>query len=180
MDVVWRDIAGYEGHYQVSNMGEVRSIKKDPLVLKGDHQRNGYRRVYLWLNGGKKNFCVHRLVAEAFIPNPFHLTDVNHLDEDKNNNAVWNLEWCTHLYNMNYGSVKRKISIAGRGRKCSEERRKQIGLDTSRRRWINDGETERYVYKENVETFVAAGWRKGRLKRERSNDYVRESEPVAC
>ena len=180
MDTIWRDIAGYEGHYQVSNTGEVRSVKNGPFLLKGDHQRNGYKRVYLWLNGGKKNFCVHRLVAEAFIPNPFHLTDVNHLDEDKDNNAVWNLEWCTHLYNMNYGNVRRKISLANIGRTISEEHRKKLSRDTSRRRWINDGETEKYVYKETVETYVAAGWLPGRLKRERSNDYVRESEPIAC
>lgn len=90
---VWKDVDGFEGHYQVSNHGRVRSIKKEALVLKGDYQPNGYKRVYLWKDGRKYNKLVHRLVA----------SDVNHIDEDKTNNNVNNLQWCTHLYNMNFG-----------------------------------------------------------------------------
>lgn len=112
----WRDIKGYEGHYQVSNYGNVRSIKRIPVLLKGDFQSNGYKRVYLWKDGAKKNVLVHRLVALSFLPNPMEYTDVNHIDEDKANNHVENLQWCSHAYNMNYGQVKEKISESKMGR----------------------------------------------------------------
>ena len=178
MDEEWRDIQGYEGHYQVSNLGKVRSVKREPFVLKGDLQQNGYRRVYLWLNGRKKNLLVHRLVAETFIENPDEYTDVNHLDEDKTNNHVDNLEWCTHLYNMNYGAVKKKIGDANRGRKLSEETIERLRQDTTNRRWINNGHTEKYVYFYEIDSFVENGWNVGRLKR-RKNQNVRKGEPSA-
>ena len=162
---MWKDIAGYEGHYQVSDQGEVRSIKKQPVVLKCDRQRNGYMRVYLWLGNRKRNRLVHRLVAEAFIPNPLHLSDINHLDEDKENNSISNLAWCTHLQNMNYGQVKTKISKAAQGRIVSEETKQKLRWDTSRRRWLNNGKAERYVYEEDVSSMVMIGWSVGRLKR---------------
>ena len=180
METEWRDIPGYEGHYQVSNTGLVRSVKKEPLILKIDHQRNGYQRVYLWLGKGKKNCLVHRLVAEAFIPNPNHLPEVNHLDEDKDNNDIRNLEWCTHLRNLNYGTVKERIGNANRGRPVSDTLRQFFRKDTSRRRWINNGGAEKYVYLEDVEHWCAAGWKKGRLKRERSHTHDRKGEPIAC
>ena len=179
METVWKDIPGYEGHYQVSNTGEVRSIKRHPTILKADHQRNGYKRVYLWRDNGKKNCLVHRLVAEAFIPNPSQLTDVNHLDENKDNNAVTNLEWCTHLYNMNYGSAKEKIRAASLGRTYSEEVKKKISLNSSMSRWINNGEAERFVCKDAVDDYVANGWIVGRLKKRRLEN-VRTSESLAC
>lgn len=170
MEVVWKDIAGYEGHYQVSNTGMVRSIKKNPLMLKGDHQRNGYRRVYLWKGNGKKNYLVHRLVAEAFVPNPNGYPEINHIDENKDNNDASNLEWCTHRYNLNYGTVCKRIGAANIGRTISEDLRRFFRIDTSRRRWINDGVTEKYVYAENVERWCSSGWNKGRLKRTRRNN----------
>jgi hypothetical protein len=167
MDVDWKDIKGYEGHYQVSNTGEVRSIKgTSQVILKGDHQRNGYKRVYLWLNGSKKNFCVHRLVAEAFIPNPLNLTDVNHIDEDKDNNSASNLEWCSHSYNMNYGSVRRKISEARRGKRLTEEQKRKISVDSSNRRWVSNGAIEMFVRSEDVESYIGKGWVHGRVRQE--------------
>ena len=174
----WRDIEGYEGHYQVSNYGNVRSIKREPCLLKGDYQKNGYKRVYLWLNGGKKNLLVHRLVAEAFIDNPDFLTDVNHIDEDKSNNHIDNLEWCTHLYNMNYGSVKKKIGTANKGRRLSSEAIRRLSIDTSNRRWINNGHTEKYVYFYEVDNYIDAGWGPGRKNRRKNN--VRKSESLSC
>ncbi len=162
----WKDIAGYEGHYQVSNDGMIRSIKSGNSILKGDKQKNGYRRVYLWKDGAKKNMLVHRLVALAFIPNPENLTEINHIDQDKENNRVENLEWCTHLYNMNYGDVRQKISRANMGRKASSEKRRFHSIDTSKRRWINNGLIEKYVYKESVDSMIANGWKRGRKKKE--------------
>lgn len=108
---VWKDVEGFEGHYQVSNHGRVRSIKKEILVLKEDYPHNGYKRVYLWKDGRKHNKLVHRLVAIVFLQNPNSYSDVNHIDEDKTNNRVNNLQWCTHLYNMNFGSVREKYHV---------------------------------------------------------------------
>lgn len=113
----WKDILGYEGHYQVSNHGRVRSVKRNStIILKGDCQPNGYKRVYLWKDGRKKNFLVHRLVGLSFLDNPNHYSDINHLDENKKNNYVGNLEWCTHKYNMNFGTVREKISKSNIGK----------------------------------------------------------------
>ena len=113
---VWKDVDGFEGHYQVSDYGRVRSIKKKILVLKDDYQHNGYKRVYLWKDGRKHNKLVHRLVAISFLPNPNNYSDVNHIDEDKTNNHVANLQWCTHLYNMNFGSVREKYRVGTGGK----------------------------------------------------------------
>lgn len=168
---VWRDIPGYESHYQASASGKIRSVKRGPHILKTVYQPNGYERVSLWLDGEKKNKMVHRLVAAAFIANPGNCTDINHMDEDKANNDVSNLEWCDHRYNMNYGSVGAKIAEANRRRIITDETRRKLSLDTSRRRWINDGLTERYVYVEDVDSCLASGWRRGRING-RSNSHV--------
>ena len=162
---IWKDIAGYEGHYQVSNFGNVRSIKREPIILKGDYQKNGYKRVYLWKDGRKQNMLVHRLVALSFLPNPDGYSDVNHIDENKSNNHVDNLYWCTHLHNMNYGSVKEKISTAKTGRTLSEKQKKQIRIDKSKRKWINDGQTEKFVFFYEVDSYLNNGWKQGRKER---------------
>ena len=111
---IWKDIPGYEGLYQVSNTGKVRSLNYrgtgQTKILKQNITRYGYKTLALCKNGKDKRYFVHRLVAEAFIPNPNNLPYVNHKDEDKTNNAVWNLEWCTHEYNMNYGTINERRS----------------------------------------------------------------------
>lgn len=124
MEEIWKDITGYEGYYQVSNMGNVRSV--DRVVfnsknnayhkIKGKNRafsirKKGYLGVYLMKEGKGKSFLVHRLVAEAFIPNPLKLPQINHKDENKQNNCAENLEWCTNKYNANYGDRNRKHSI---------------------------------------------------------------------
>ena len=113
---IWRDIKGYEGLYQVSNLGRVKSLEryvkgKDGLRLVKEIimsisvcRTNGYFKVILHKDGKQKRYQVHRLVAEAFIPNPDNLPIVNHKDENKINNCVWNLEWCTYSYNLTYGN----------------------------------------------------------------------------
>lgn len=109
---VWKDIAGYEGLYQVSNLGNVRSIKRLEKVLKPQARKHGYLSVCLYGRGGNhrnfRQFSVHRLVAEAFIPNPRGATEVNHIDENKQNNAVDNLEWVTHQENCSTDSMVRR------------------------------------------------------------------------
>lgn len=110
----WRDIAGYDGKYQVSNLGRVKSTnyrcagKEQTLKLL---YRNGYLRVALYKNGKNNRLTVHRLVAEAFIPNQNNLPQVNHKDENKLNNRVDNLEWCTAKYNNNYGTRTERVSV---------------------------------------------------------------------
>ena len=98
----WKNIIGYEGLYEVSNKGNVRNVRRNTL-LKLSKNKYGYIQVYLYKNGIRKGFKVHRLVAQAFILNPDNLPQVNHRDENPGNNNVDNLEWCTHKYNVNYG-----------------------------------------------------------------------------
>lgn len=104
MTEIWKDIAGYEGLYQVSNLGRIRN---NSFVLKPSTQL-GYNYVGLWKDNKCKRFRVHRLVAQAFIPNPLNLPQINHKDEDKTNNCIDNLEWCTQKYNNSYGTKTKK------------------------------------------------------------------------
>lgn len=125
---IWRDIAGYEGYYQVSNFGRVRSLDKmqnyngsvrlhKGKILKPNNDGRGYLIVDLSKNNKSVTRTIHRLVAIAFLDNPNNLPQVNHKDEDKENNFVFvnkdgsvdlnksNLEWCTVSYNVNYGNA---------------------------------------------------------------------------
>ena len=103
----WRVVPGYEGLYEVSNIGNVRNVRRNKL-LRLQKTNNGYIRVVLSKNGIKTGFQVHRLIAQAFLPNPDNLPQINHKDEDKTNNNVTNLEWCDAKYNNNYGTRKDK------------------------------------------------------------------------
>ena len=109
---VWKDVAGYEGFYKVSNEGNVYSVgRKDTLgrnhrgrTLAPGYDKGGYLIVSLCKNGKLKTKTVHRLVAETFLPNPNGYSEINHRDENKVNNYANNLEWCTREYNNNYGT----------------------------------------------------------------------------
>lgn len=105
----WKMIPGYEGLYMVSNKGRVKNFRTGRILRQ--HKTNcGYFGVTLSKNGKVKLFSVHRLVAMAFIPNPYNLPEVNHINEDKTDNRVENLEWCTPEYNRNYGTRLKRVS----------------------------------------------------------------------
>ena len=103
----WRDIDGYDGMYQVSDLGRVRSLKFGKVrVLRARKNRKGYLRLDLSRDGNRKNASVHRLVAHAFIPNDDdNKTQINHINEDKTDNRAVNLEWCTAQYNSTYNDI---------------------------------------------------------------------------
>ncbi len=145
MNEIWKDIKGYESVYQVNNYGQVRSLDrydslgrfKPGVILSESDNGNGYKKVQLYKNGSHKIFYIHRLVAEAFIANPDNLPQVNHKDEDKSNNCVDNLEWCTNEYNSNYGNHNLKLSEAHKNKVLSEEHKQNIGKAT-KERWQDE------------------------------------------
>ena len=118
MKEIWKDIPGYEGIYQVSNLGRVKSLER--IIMGRWHEvktkekilkpriTNGYLRLQLFKSNKAKNFFLHRLVAMAFISNPNNYIEINHKDENHFNNNVNNLEWCSHSYNINYGTRTKK------------------------------------------------------------------------
>ena len=125
----WRDVVGYEGRYQVSSMGRVKSLeRKDCLgrtvkerILKPVVRGKGYLKVGLCAGGKKKHFFVHRLVCQAFHDNPDNKPQVNHLNEDKKDNRACNLEWCTRRENCNHGT---------RNKRSAKNRSKSVGQYT--------------------------------------------------
>ena len=117
MKEIWKDIKGYEGRYQISNLGNVKSLSYTKETYQRGYKQvmmykekllkpnnETYKMVALSKNGTTTHKLVHRLVAEAFIPNPNSYSYVNHKDENKHNNCADNLEWCTAKYNTNYGN----------------------------------------------------------------------------
>ena len=114
MDEVWKDIEGYEGYYQVSNLGRVRSL--DRVILRADGTSALYRSkvlvsagspypgVFLSMGGTARGHRIHRLVAKAFLDNPNDYNEVDHIDGDKTNNRADNLQWCSHADNMRFAT----------------------------------------------------------------------------
>lgn len=140
MDEVWKPVVGYEGLYEVSSLGSVRSVTHTVHVRRKNYEydmtvtgkvlvpqkrRHGYLSVWLYGHGGKAKkdgmqLSVHRLVADAFLPNPNGYTEVNHKDESKANNCAENLEWCTHQQNSVCGTRGKRIGEANKNGKKSK------------------------------------------------------------
>ena len=125
---IWKDIEGYKGLYQISNYGNVKSLNYNKTgkerILKP--KKNIYLQIMLHQNAKVKYFYIHRLVATAFILNPKNYPCVNHKDENKQNNHVDNLEWCTYQYNNTYGTKPERLSKASKGRIFSEEAKQKM------------------------------------------------------
>lgn len=145
MQEEWRNVVGYEGKYQVSNLGNVRSLnriieckgkggcnvhrKQRGCLMRQSLNTQGYYTVGLSCQKpGSRTHLVSRLVAQAFIPNPDNLPCVNHKDENSKNNRVDNLEWCTKEYNNSYGTIRERHRqlMLGTKRPHTEETKKKI------------------------------------------------------
>lgn len=115
-DEIWKDVQGYEGRYQVSNFGRVRSLgipyHKGKILKPFFDSKGNYLFIGLHKNKKVEQTYIHRLVAQTFIPNPDNLPQVNHKNEVKTDNSVDNLEWCTCKYNSNYGNAKKNMIIS--------------------------------------------------------------------
>ena len=153
MEEIWKPVTGYEGLYEVSNLGRVKSVErwvkrsdghKNHIlerIIKVFPQNSGYLQVGLHKNGAVEQFLVHRLVAETFIPNPENHPQVNHKDETKENNTVFvkedgtvdqersNLEWCDQSYNNNYGTIKERWGAKRKNRPDMSKKVLQCTLD---------------------------------------------------
>ena len=129
MDEIWRPVDGFEGYYEISNLGSLRSVDKYirigggkgyikyfPSKIKSSSINNSGYKICILSKPGSKPVCrtIHRMVATAFIPNPHNLSDVNHIDEDKFNNRVDNLEWVSHRENVIYSKSRRSSILKGR------------------------------------------------------------------
>lgn len=156
MEEIWKDIKGFEGLYQVSNIGRIKSLSRKAIcnsacnikrlikdkVLTTVASNKGYIFVSLRdSNGNKYTKRVHRLVAEAFIDNPNNYPIINHKDCDRSNNCVENLEWCTYEYNNQYTfkmgyrdseETRRKKSLSKIGKSLSDETKRKISESNKR------------------------------------------------
>lgn len=162
---IWKDIEGYEGLYQVSNFGNVRSLNyhrtgQTKVLSPAVENGGGYLVVNLCKNGKMKKYKVHRLVASAFIPNLFDDGEVNHKDEDKTNNFCGtpendfndgNLEWCDRKYNINYGT---------RTKSCSKTVLQISKTGEIIREWPSTAEAGRNGFKQGAVVSCCSGKRK--------------------
>lgn len=194
----WKNIPGYENLYQVSNLGNVKSVDRivrqwngynySEKIYKGtilkQYDNKGYKRVLLYKNGKVKNYFVHRLVAQVFIPNPQKLSQVNHKDENKINNNVENLEWCSSTYNINYGKRNAIVSSKMIKRKLKDSTKKKLSISQNShkkpivqydlkgnliKRWESAREIEREL---NIRHDLVAKCCKGFLHK--TNNYIFE------
>ena len=183
---IWKPIVGYENEYEVSNLGNVKHLanlkqeyskyyiptKKDKILKATDS--HGYKTVILIKNNTSKRVYVHRLVAQAFIPNPNNLPQVNHKDEKKTNNKVDNLEWCSSKYNANYGTRNEKMKKI----KLEKYAKKVIKYDLNGKFIAEYESIEDTARKNNVTGQAITRCCKGKLKKCKNYIFKFKSEVV--
>lgn len=157
---MWEPVKDYEGIYEVSNLGRVRTLRTNKIM--SPKHVNRYLALRLAKEGKLKQKYIHRLVAEAFIPNPENLPQVNHKDENPKNNSVDNLEWCTGKYNVNYGtcqerSLKKRIDKIKR---CKNVQKDAFGNIIAVYDSIKDASEKTGFFQQNIQACCA-----GKLKR---------------
>lgn len=152
----WKNIESFEG-YQVSNEGRVKNSKGK--ILKPQKNSCGYLRVQLWEDGKQVMKFIHRLVAEAFIPNPQNLLEVNHKDENPSRNEVSNLEWCDKKYNVNYGTRNQRSGEKLTNHPTKSKRVDQIDPITGEivHRWASTQECARNGFNHGAVAACARG-----------------------
>lgn len=163
-------VPGYEGLYEVSNLGNVKSLRRGRLLKPG--KAHGYLKVSLRKDNKTQYFAVHRLVAIVFIPNPENLPYVNHKDESRDNNCVENLEWCTAQYNNTYGTcIKRRVEKrTGRDYIEDPELRHQARNDYNRKYNQEHKEEHKKWYQEHKEEIVD----RARIFKQNNKEKVKE------
>ena len=183
IEEIWKPVVGYEGLYEVSSYGRVRSLDKyvkykskgyrlhRGRILTGSISRCGYIMCHIRVNEVSKYYLVHRLVAEAFIPNLDNLSCINHKDEDKTNNCVENLEWCSHRYNNTYGTRKERF------RNTMLERGHWTGLSREEycKKWYQENKEKRREYnQENKEKKRDYNKKYNQENKEKIRDYKKQ------
>ena len=148
MRELWKPVKGYEGFYEVSSLGRVKSLPRkyspNETVMKPLYHKSGYESVDLRKpNHPKKHFLVHRLLMLSFIPNPENKTDVNHIDSDRKNNRLDNLEWVTRKENLHHAHSKGRMTQWGKDQKINNAIREDI-----RHRVNIEGEKQKDLAKE--------------------------------
>lgn len=130
---IWKDVVGYEGSYKVSNFGRVISCKYSKIIeIKASVSNKGYYGVSLYSNNRRKHFLVHRLVAQAFIPNPKNKPQIDHIDGNPLNNNASNLRWCTQKENCNFTIAIGRKKIAQKEIHSREDWRKKKSESTKK------------------------------------------------
>lgn len=164
---VWKDIPGYEGLYQVSNLGRVKSMGNDKSkkekLLNSEKTIWGYLRVCLYKNNVSRHYSIHKLVASTFIHNPENLPCINHKDCNRTNNNVSNLEWCTQKYNVNYGDcLNKRINTKNKNKTYGAQKPVvQISLDNKPIKIFSSiSETDFYGFNHGAVSACCLGKRK--------------------
>ena len=152
----WRTIEGTRGMIEVSDTGSVRSLLRGvPYILKSQKDNKGYHRVSVTIERNKMTFKVHREVAKAFIPNPDNLPQVNHIDGNKDNNSVSNLEWCTNQQNAHH-AIKNglwKSVFEGAKRATDAQKKAVVGYneeENTTKEFESVGEAERFLKSRHI------------------------------
>lgn len=147
---IWKTVEGTDGKLEVSSMGRVKSNMRDGRILKTQIDKKGYHRLSVTINGVKHSYKLHRMVASAFLPNPDMLPQVNHIDGNKDNNAVDNLEWISGADNAKHAIEHGLWTNVFRASRETNEKRKRkviaINISSGERKLFNSvGDAERFV-----------------------------------